>query len=319
MGHSPFVGRYAPSPTGSLHLGNLRTALAAYLSTRARGGRFLLRIEDLDVHRCRPEFEERQLADLTALGIEWDDPPIRQSDRGELYAHKLEQLADRRLAYPCFCSRKDVAEALSAPHGPDGNAYPGTCRAIPPAVAMERIAAGERHSWRIRIDSAPATFFDAFRGEVSIDLAREGGDFVIKRADGIHAYQIACAVDDALSNVTEVLRGGDLLDSGARQAHILASLSLPVPRYLHIPMLMGPDGRRLAKRIGSEDLSGFLSRGFDAIAVRSYLAFSLGQISAGARPTMEELIRRWDIARVPKQDAVFRESELEAFRGQPSG
>lgn len=319
MNAPTFTGRYAPSPTGSLHLGNLRTALAAYLSTRARGGRFLLRIEDLDVHRCRREFEERQLADLAALGIMWDEAPLRQSDRGAVYAGMLQQLADRRFAYPCFCSRKDVAEALSAPHGPAGNSYPGTCRAIPHHVAMERIAAGERHSWRIRIDGSPAGFFDAFRGEVSIDLSQEGGDFVIKRADGIHAYQIACAVDDALSNVTEVLRGGDLLDSGARQAHILASLSLPVPRYLHIPMLMGPDGRRLAKRIGSEDLSGFLSRGHDAIAVRSYLAFSLGQISPGERPAMEELVRRWDIARVPKRDSVFNESELEAFRAQPSG
>lgn len=308
------TGRYAPSPTGSLHLGNLRTAVAAWASARARGGRFLLRIEDLDRARCRTEFEARQLADLAALGMTWDETPLRQSERDGVYAEMLATLVHRRMAYPCFCSRKEIAETLSAPHGPSSNAYQGTCRNLPRAEAQARIDAGERHAWRLRIDQAPPTFFDGFRGEVAMDLTREGGDFVLRRADGFFSYQLACAVDDALSGVDEVVRGDDLLDSGARQAYLLACLGLPVPRYIHIPLLRGEDGQRLAKRIGSADLQGTLARGYDVSAVVGYLAFSLGQAAPGERLSLAQVAERWDPRRVPREPAIFREADLQPFR-----
>ena len=308
------TGRYAPSPTGSLHLGNLRTAVAAWASARARGGRFLLRIEDLDRGRCRPGFEARQLADLTELGMTWDEAPRRQSERDKVYANMLETLVYLRLAYPCFCSRKEIAETLSAPHGPSANAYPGTCRTITHADAEARLAAGERHSWRLRVDQAPPMFFDGFCGECAFDLTRDGGDFVLRRADGFFSYQLACAVDDAMSGVDEVVRGDDLLDSGARQAYLLACLGLPVPRYFHIPLLHGEDGRRLAKRIGSEDLQGFLGRGYDVPAVVGYLAHTLGQAAPGERLTLEQIAARWEPSRIPREAAVYRESDMQPFR-----
>jgi glutamyl-tRNA synthetase len=307
------AGRYAPSPTGTLHLGNLRTAVAACLSARSRSNRFLLRIEDLDGPRCRPEFVVRQLDDLAALGIRWDEEPLRQSDRAPVYTEHFQRLVDRRLVYPCFCSRKEIQEALSAPHGPAASAYPGTCAAIPWPEAQRRIDAGEQHGWRLRVQQAPKSFLDGFAGEVPLDLARDGGDFIVRRADGLLAYHFACAVDDALSGVSEVLRGADLLDSGLRQAHLLACLGLPVPRYCHIPLMLGPDGRRLAKRVGSEDLTGLLSRGHDLTAIASYLVYTLGAAGRGERLTLEQAVPRWDLARVPRHDIVFDEAELRHF------
>jgi glutamyl-tRNA synthetase len=308
------VGRYAPSPTGSLHLGNLRTALAAWASARSRGGRFLLRIEDLDGDRCRPELQARQLEDLRTLGIDWDEEPLVQSQRLDVYTTQFEKLKRFRLVYPCFCSRRDIAEAASAPHGPGPGVYPGTCAGLTAAEAQSRIDAGAQHCWRLRVEAAPVVFFDAWSGEHRIDLKTEGGDFVVRRADGWFAYQLACAVDDAVTGVTEVVRGRDLLDSGARQAWLLDRLGLAVPRYLHIPLFMGADGTRLAKRIGSEDLSGHLSRGFDAEGVRSYLGWTLGLCAPGERITMEEVASRWDWRRVATDDFRHQDAVLETFR-----
>lgn len=308
------VGRYAPSPTGALHLGNLRTAIAAWASVRSRGGRFLLRIEDLDRDRCSRQFEARQLADLERIGLTWDEAPIRQSERREVYAKALDRLALARMAYPCFCSRRDIAAALSAPHGDGGNAYPGTCAGLPWEVAQERISRGERHSWRMRIDTAPAQLFDGFMGPVETNLAFDGGDFVIRRADGYFAYQLVCAVDDAMTGMTEVLRGGDLLISGARQAHVIAALGLSVPRYLHLPLLYRADGERLAKRIGSEDLEAMESQGYSPAAVRSYLAYTLGLAELGEPVSMDEVARRWDLHRIPRGEVRVMPHELEAFR-----
>ncbi len=307
------VGRYAPSPTGSLHLGNLRTALAAYLSARARDGRFLVRIEDLDRNRSRPDLIVEQLADLEALGIEWDSEPLRQSGRGDIYAGHFERLKRTGLVYPCFCSRKDVQAALSAPHAPAGRGYPGTCANLPAAVAQERIARGDRHSWRLRVQQAPKSFFDGFAGEFRYDLEAEGGDFVLLRSDGFFAYQFACALDDALSGVTEVLRGADLLDSGLRQAYVLACLRLAPPRYCHIPLMMDEGSGRLSKRRGSADLRAFADAGFDALAVRSYLAHTLGLCEVGEWPAMTELVERWDLARVPREEVLFSQQTLAAF------
>lgn len=309
------VGRYAPTPSGALHLGNLRTAVAAWCSARARGGRILLRVEDLDRQRCRPEWTRRQLDALHALGLDWDGEVVHQSARDGVYQEAFDHLLERRLVYPCFCSRREIQEALSAPHGPKGNAYPGTCAALPPGEARARVAGGRQHCWRLRAGQAPKVFFDGFAGEVPLDLTREGGDFVIRRADGYFGYQLACAVDDGLGAVTEVLRGDDLLDSGARQAYILACLGHPVPRYLHIPLVLRADGQRLAKRQGSEDLEGFLRRGHDVAALLSWIGWSLGLLERGERIDRPgELLPRWSPARIPREAFLFREEDLEAFR-----
>ncbi|MCC7393080.1 tRNA glutamyl-Q(34) synthetase GluQRS [Candidatus Sumerlaeota bacterium] len=307
MGRRSGAGRYAPSPTGLLHAGNLRTALAAWASARAGGMHFLLRVEDIDRPRCKRELEARQLADLKLLGIDWDGEPIRQNERIDIYTTHFEALRSSGEVYPCFCSRKDIADALSAPHGPGSDAYPGTCRALPPDEAARRMAAGAQHCWRIRVGDAPKVFHDEFAGVVSIDLETNGGDFVIRRADGLFSYQFVCAVDDALTGVTEVVRADDLLDSGLRQAWILARLKLPTPAYRHIPLMHAADGRRLAKREGSDDLRGILSRGKTIDEVRGALAASLGQCDPGEPITMDELVKRWDWSRVPKAAAVWEE------------
>lgn len=309
------VGRYAPSPTGTLHLGNLRTALAAWAFTRSRGGRFLLRIEDLDTPRLRPECEERQLQDLRLLGIDWDGEPVRQSTRASLYEQACAELQRNALAYPCFCSRKDIRSALSAPHADEhSGAYPGTCRGLPPEEVARRCAEHRPFSLRLRTDAAPPLFLDALRGELPLPLGANGGDFVIRRADGLHAYQLACALDDALTGVTEVVRGDDLLDSGARQRWLLECLGLPAPVYCHIPLMHGPDGRRLSKRAGDEDLGALLAAGHDPGGVRSYLAWTLGQCELGERLGPAELLARFRLDRIPPAPAVFDSAALACFK-----
>lgn len=309
------TGRYAPSPTGSLHLGNLRTALAASLRARSLGGRFLLRIEDIDRPRTRPGMAERHLRDLQLLGIEWDEEPLRQSERGNVYGAMLEKLKADGHAYPCFCSRRDIQLALSAPHAEDRvQGYPGTCRALPAEKAALEIEAGKACSWRVRVDDSPREFDDLFHGRVAINLEHDGGDFVVSRADGMPAYQLVCAVDDALSGVTEVLRGDDLLDSAARQAWVLRLLGLPLPQYCHIPLMLGANGARLSKRAGADDLERILAQGLDAIAVRSYLAWTLGQCETGERPAMEQLAARFDLAKVPRAPVAFDPEAMARFR-----
>ena len=311
----PVVGRYAPSPTGALHLGNLRTALAAFLHARSRQGFCLLRVEDLDPPRVVPGAEANQIADLAALALVWDGETIRQSERTRVYDHALDNLIERGLAYPCFCSRKDVREAASAPH--DDNApltYPGTCAQLDPDEARHRIEAGEQHSYRLRVKGAPRTFTDIFAGTISIDLPNQGGDFVIRRADGLYAYQLACAVDDALTSVTDVLRGADLLDSAARQAWLLQCIGYPVPDYYHIPLLHGPNGQRLAKRDGADDLRAYFDLGLNTVQIRSYLAWTLGQCDKGEKHTLDELIVGFDLNRIPLDDVEVHDEDLRAFR-----
>jgi glutamyl-tRNA synthetase len=224
------TGRFAPSPTGDLHLGNLRTALLAWLFARSAGASFLMRMEDLDTGRVRPGAEERQLADLRAIGIDWDGPVVRQSERLDLYAGALERLD----TYPCFCTRAEIREAASAPHGPVG-AYPGTCRELSERERAEREAAGRPPALRVRADG-------------TVD------DFVVRRGDGAFAYNLAVVVDDAEMGVDQVVRGDDLADSTPRQVWLARALGLPVPDYVHVPLVVGPDGARLAKRHGAVTL-----------------------------------------------------------------
>lgn len=296
-----------------MHLGNLRTALAAWASVRSRGGRFLLRIEDIDRARSRAHFEERQLEDLRAFGIDWDEPPVRQSQRTELYESALARLRSDGWLFPCFCSRRDLRESASAPHGDEEAPYPGHCRDLTEADAATRRAAGTQWCERIRVGASPTRYTDLFDARAVMDLRANGGDFVVRRADGGHAYQLACAVDDADQGVTEVLRGADLLASGQRQAWLLHCLGRRAPEYMHIPLMLGEDGRRLAKREGADDLSGWHLRGFDATAVRSYLAHTLGMAEPGERLPMHALPARWDISRIPRSPVVLNLAVMRSF------
>ncbi|MCU1345451.1 MAG: Glutamate--tRNA ligase [Acidimicrobiia bacterium] len=295
------TGRYAPSPTGSLHLGNLRTALVAWLSARSGAGRFVMRIDDLDPAVARREHEAVQLADLAALGLDWDGPPLRQSERVEAYEAAIDQLGAAGLVYPCYCSRREIAEASSAPHdGPPG-AYPGRCRSLTPAQRARREAEGRRPALRLRASGEVVTVIDRLHGPVSAVV----DDLVLRRNDGVAAYNLAVVVDDAAQGVTEVVRGDDLLSSSPRQAYLAALLHLPVPHYLHVPLVLGPTGARLAKRDGAVTLADLAAHGVDALAVRTRLAESLGLAAPGERPSLEQLVARFDPAALPTEPWVF--------------
>jgi glutamyl-tRNA synthetase len=280
-------GRFAPSPTGVLHLGNLRTALLAWLFARASGSGFLMRVEDLDVGRVREEFVGEQLDDLAAIGLDWDGPVVRQSSRGELYAEALSRVD----TYECFCTRAEIREAASAAHGPVG-AYPGTCRELSPAQ-RDALRAERRPAVRVRSDHAVVGFEDRVAGffEGAVD------DFVVRRNDGAYAYNLAVVVDDGLQEVEEVVRGADLLDSTPRQIWLGRALGLPELSYAHVPLVLGPDGRRLAKRDGDVTLRE-VSPG-DAVA---WMASSLGLPPAR---TASELLPAFSVAALPREPTVF--------------
>lgn len=282
-------GRYAPTPSGDLHLGNLRTAIVAWLHARASGGRILLRIDDLDVDRCSVAAEGRQLEDLAWLGLTWDGPPERQSERIDAYRAAADRLAGQGLAYPCFCSRAEVRAAASAPHGDEGPVYPSTCRDLDPAHAAERVAAGERHSLRLRTPPGVERFRDVVHGDVAIDVQAAAGDLVLVRSDGVIGYQLACAVDDAQPQMTHVVRGEDLLASAAFQRVIMRLLDLEPPDYGHVPLMLGPDGVRLAKRHGAITLRDHIAHGATPEGVVGMLAGMFG-IGDGSPADLEDLV-----------------------------
>ena len=281
------IGRYAPSPTGSLHLGNLRTALLAWLFARSSGSAFLVRMEDLDAARVRPGSAEEQLADLRAIGIDWDGEVVVQSRRGALYAAALERLH----VFECFCTRAEIREAASAPHGPLPP-YPGTCRDLGAEERAQRRAAGREPALRLR-GGVEVEFTDRLRGSVRgvVD------DLVLRRADGLYAYNLAVVVDDADQGVEEVVRGDDLLDATPAQVHIARSLGLEPPHYAHVPLVLGPDGTRLAKRHGSVTLRDVAPA--DAVA---WMAETLG--FAGAC-SVTEMLARFDPAALPREPTVY--------------
>jgi len=266
-------GRFAPSPTGSLHVGNLRTALVAWLGAASRAGDFVVRVEDLDRANSSVANEASQLADLRAIGIESSGDVMRQSDRFEAYESVIEQLTADGLTYPCYCTRREIREAVSAPHGdlPEG-AYPGTCRDLTGAERRAREEEGRPPALRLRTAGERYRFVDLLVGEV------EGGvdDVVLRRNDGVPAYNLAVVVDDAWQQVDEVVRGDDLLMSTPRQMHIQKLLGYAHPRYAHVPLVIGSDGERLAKRHGAVTLADLESLGETAIAVRAELLGSLG-------------------------------------------
>lgn len=291
----PGAGRFAPSPTSDLHVGNLRTALLAWLFARHSGRRFLVRIEDLDVTRVAhdPAVATRQLTDLRSLGLDWDGEVVRQSERTELYATAVEHLSADPGTYPCFCTRREIAEAASAPHTPPG-AYPGTCRNLSPSERAAR--AGQRPAaLRVRGDGVTVTVDDRLAGEVSGQV----DDFVLRRNDGAYAYNLAVVVDDLEQGIDQVVRGDDLLSSSPRQAWLAGRLGGAAPTYAHVPLVVNAHGRRLAKRDGAVTSADLADIGVGPAAVRSVLAWSLGLAEAGEPVSMATLLARFDPASPP--------------------
>lgn len=301
-------GRYAPSPTGDLHLGNVSTALLAWLSIRGRGGRFVMRIEDLDGPRVREGMTARVLEDLAWLGLDWDEGPDRagpfapylQSGRLGLYEAAFERLRTAGHLYPCFCRRKEIAAAASAPQEPGDEArYPGNCRKLAAEAAAERVAGGERFAWRFRVESAAPPFDDLVHGQVVPERGGTAGDFVVRRSDGLYAYQLAVVVDDAAMAIDEVVRGDDLLDSTGRQLLLYEALGLRAPRFGHVPLLRGPDGARLSKRHRGITVRELREAGFQPREIIGRLAQLLGLRESASAIGASELIEGFHLAAVP--------------------
>ncbi|WP_371852304.1 tRNA glutamyl-Q(34) synthetase GluQRS [Nocardia arizonensis] len=293
------AGRYAPSPSGDLHLGNLRTALLAWLFARHSGRRFLLRVEDLD--RVRPGAEQRQLADLAAIGLDWDGPVVRQSERLDRYRAAVDELTAADRTYECFCTRREIQQAASAPHGPMG-AYPGTCRALTFAQRAARLTEGRPAALRLRAEVGEFEIIDElhgrYRGRVD--------DVVLRRGDGMPAYNLAVVVDDAAQGIDQVVRGDDLLPSTPRQAYLATLLGLPIPRYAHVPLVLNADGQRLAKRDGSVTLADRLRRGDTVEEVVSALTRSIGH--SARTPT--QLLASFEPAELSRQPWTFDDNRL---------
>ncbi len=295
-------GRFAPSPTGPLHVGNLRTALLAWLFARSADSRFLVRVEDLDLSRVRPGVEEAQLADLRALGLDWDGPVVRQSERMGLYRDAIRRLDADGLLYPCYCTRKEIQAAVSAPHGiPASDRYPGTCRELTEAKRVEREAAGRPPALRVRAEDTLIAFEDRLLGHQE----GEPDDFVVRRNDGAPAYQLAVVVDDGDQGIGEVVRGADLADSTPRQILLNHLLGLPTPRYAHVPLVLGPDGQRLAKRHGAVTLADRAVVGETPGDVLARMARSLGLAEPGEKMSTADLLCRFDPTKLPWEPAVW--------------
>jgi glutamyl-tRNA synthetase len=305
----PPAGRLAPSPTGAQHVGNARTYLLAWLSARSRGGRVALRIEDVDSPRVKPGAAAAAGDDLRWLGLDWDGEPVVQTERLPFYESALQTLQRRELAYPCTCTRSDVERAASAPHAEhEGPVYPGTCAG---RSAADAVALGDRpYCWRFRVPARSPDFVDGFRGPTHIDLRAVGGDFVVWKAPrpgvpATPAYQLAVVVDDAAQGVTEVVRGDDLIPSTPRQLLLYEALGLPPPRFVHVPLVVGPDGRRLAKRHGDTRLAALRSAGVPAERLLGLLAWSCGWLGDVRPVTARELLPLFRLEAVPATPFVL--------------
>ena len=296
------TGRYAPSPSGDLHVGNLRTAMLAWLSARHGGGELRLRIDDLDPRVSTPEHEASQRRDLSALGIEFSGLELRQSERTDIYQAAISSLAEANMLYPCFCSRREVREAAAAPHVhlPDG-AYPGTCRDLSPAEQQRR-SQDRPAAMRVRANNVIVEYEDRHFGSQS-ELV---DDFVIQRNDGVPSYNLATVLDDAEQEVTEVVRGADLLAGTARHIWLRNVLGLAQVEHAHVPLVLNADGDRLAKRDGAVTLTDLAAVGTSVDQVRSRLAESLGLASPGEVVSMSDLADRYDPEEQSLEPAIWR-------------
>lgn len=295
-------GRYAPSPTGDLHLGNLRTALLAWLFARCAGGQFVLRIEDLDWQRVRPGATERMQHDLRWLGLDWDEGPdiggphvpYTQSERQEIYTSYLQLLIDKGLIYPCYCSRAEIARAASAPHGNEGPRYPGTCRNLAQAQHAVHGDNNRHPSLRFRVDDERlVSFTDLLVGPVEQQVQQAVGDFIVCRSDGIFAYQFAVVVDDALMGINQVVRGADLLQSTARQILLYEALEFPPPAFAHMPLLLDENGKRFSKRVQSAGLEPLRAVGATPAQIVGQFAADCGLVDRGEQLSASELAQRY--------------------------
>jgi glutamyl-tRNA synthetase len=309
-------GRYAPSPSGPLHLGNLRTALLAWCFARSAAARFLLRIEDLDRQRSRASHEAAIIADLRAIGVDWDGPPAHQSDELERHREAFEQLRASGRVYPCWCTRAEVRQALAAPHpaaaGSGEAPYPGSCRELSARERSRRRREGSAPlCWRLDAGAQRVRFVDRLRGEhetVVDDFVLWRGDPLTREHDGgAPAYNLAVVVDDAAQGVGEVVRGDDLLDTTPRQILLARLLGLVVPRYAHVPLVLGSDGRRLAKRHGAVTLAERLALGESVETVIGWMASSAGLVPAGRAMGAEQVLAAFDPARITREATVLGE------------
>ena len=298
--HERVTGRFAPTPSGRLHLGNLLCCLLAYLSVRSQDGRFLLRIEDLDVPRCPRRLSLQAVEDLSWFGFRWDEKPLFQSERSEIYQQHLEVLQKQGLIYPCFCTRAQLMASAAPNLGDTQVVYQRTCANLTPEE-IEKFSQVRRPAMRMRVPDEVICFEDGLYGCQSENLAQDCGDFILRRSDGLFGYQLAVVVDDALSGVNQVVRGRDILTATPRQIYLLRMLGYPVSEYIHIPLLMDADGRRLAKRDKDLDLTA-LSRRFTAEELLGKLAFSAGILEEERPASMDELIRLFDWRKVRRED-----------------
>ncbi|HSJ90474.1 MAG TPA: tRNA glutamyl-Q(34) synthetase GluQRS [Ilumatobacter sp.] len=300
------AGRFAPSPTGELHLGNLRTALVAWLAARSQGLDFVVRMEDLDLVTSSHAHEQGQLDDLAAIGLDWDGPVVRQSDRFDRYRAAIETLREFGHVYPCYCTRREIRAEIEAAaraphvHLPDG-AYPGSCRELSEDERVERESTGRRPAWRLRTAGETIELLDLFAGP----FAGAVDDVVLARADGVPAYNLAVVVDDAAQGISQVVRGDDLLSSTPRQILLQRLLDLPTPFYGHVPLVLGDDGQRLAKRHGAVTLAALRAEGWTVGQVVSVLARSLGLAGQDERVSAATLVDRFDPALLPKSAVVW--------------
>jgi glutamyl-tRNA synthetase len=319
-GTQPEAGRLAPSPTGGLHLGHARTFLAAWLFARSCGGRVVLRVEDLDVTRIRPEAIQGAIDDLRWLGLTWDEgpdvsgprAPYIQTARFALYDEALRRLRENELIYPCTCTRTEIARAASAPHAEDeGPTYPGTC-ADRRATDADTLA-GRPFAWRFRVNPGPVSWDDRILGPVAIDPSAVGGDFIVARESVGPAYQLAVVVDDAAMGITQVIRGDDLVSSTPRQILLYRALGLQPPVFGHLPLVHGPDGRRLAKRDGSIKLATLRAAGVEPQHFLAWLAATLGIPSETRAGVPADWVELFALDRIPRSPLTLSLEDLDAF------
>ena len=301
------VGRFAPTPSGRMHLGNVFAAMLGWLSVRSRDGEMVLRMEDLDTQRTSPEYAQVLRQDLMWLGLSWDRETPPQSQRSRVYDEYFQKLEDSGLLYPCYCTRSQL-HGVNAPHLSDGTyVYPGTCRNL---TQEQRNAFHRAPAWRVMVPDRVWQLTDRVQGAYSLNLATDCGDMVMRRADGVYVYQLAVTVDDGQAGVTEVVRGMDLLSSAPRQMYLQELWGFPHPEYAHVPMLLAPDGRRLSKRDRDLDL-GQLQKFYSPQQILGHLAFSAGLLDRPEAVSAQELVTIFSWEKVKKEDICLSADMLQ--------